>query len=233
MEQKRSVRRVTLTLLLLAVMVCGTSCRDTGSDQEHADGIQFRNKLREHECIIAATNDIEFEFSQRLMLKLDSMKNAELVHQKKERWTEDEVKVLVKEIEDFVVARNAIKENLQGVRLKTPLPLAIRYDVAEVLDERISVSRKWKIRLERMFEAFKTDDEVLIADQIRRTYEVFQSYGMPLNDLKVAADELEEGLRLPWYSSPNPCKPSELKSNMPAIIRSSKAVKTSGSEEGN
>ena len=231
METRWSARIVTLALLVFTSSLFSTSCRDASSDRELADGKLFRNKLREHECHLDTINDKEFEYSQRLMLRLAAMKNAETRHVTNEHLTAEDVQLVVHEIDAFILARTEIKEDLVSVCLKTPLPLAFKYDVAEVLDEHIRLNRKWMVRLERLIDAFRTGEEVLINDQVRQAYELFQSYGMPPNYLKVAADELEEGLRIPWYASPNHCKSDDTAIGVAGVKKSVNPASAKNCEE--
>jgi hypothetical protein len=105
-------------------------------------------------------------------------------------------------LDEYVKLRIGIKNAVNKVTLHTPLPIAVRDDLLQALDERITVNNDWSVRLQVLRVAITWNDEASIQDQMKRCNELFQSYAPPKNILRIAADDLEEQLRLPWYSNP-------------------------------
>ena len=229
------VHNVPLLIAGLAVTFSLVSCRDRSSDQEREDGLALRKVLRENECNSSEITSREFAYSERVKLYLQAVRLSsptpadttsptaatKTVHI---RPTVDVVDRTLKPLEEFVKGRIAIKNALNSVTLKTPLPIAVRDDLLQAMDERIAVDNNWSIRLQALRGAITWNDESLIQDQMKRCDEIFQAYGPPQNVLRVAADTIEEQLRLPWYSAPprkagtseQPCGQSPLPAPSPA-----------------
>lgn len=191
--------RIPALAALVAVLLLGASCRDYSSQQEHDDGLKLRAVLRENECRITALNSQEFAYSEKVKLFLAAARTSSKTSAG--LWpTVSRVEELMVPIDGFVRFRKKIVTDLNGLLLKTPLPIAIREDVTEILGERIAANRKWYVHLTELRDAIELDDEPLVHDQVRHTNEVFQAYGSLQNALKVAADDVEEQLRLPWWN---------------------------------
>lgn len=108
------------------------------------------------------------------------------------------VDALIGRLRDIEARRTRVQDDLIRVRLLGPLPVAVRDDVVEVLGERLAVNRDWRIQLTSLRTALQNSNDIVSGDAARRLGELFEAYGPLQNTLTIAADDLEEQLRLPW-----------------------------------
>lgn len=206
------VRSVPLLAAGMVIALLTVSCRDLGSDQEREDGLAFRKVLRERECDSSEVDRREFTYVERVKLYLRplgvSAQTPTETKSSKARVTPtvELIDRALAPLAEYVKLRVGIKNALNSVTLHTPLPIAMRDDLLEALDERITVDDDWSVRLQVLRTAITLHDEALIENEIKRCDELFEAYAPPKNILRLAADDIEEQLRLPWYSAPKASK---------------------------
>jgi hypothetical protein len=204
----RFVPRVAIMISVALAMLLTGSCRDLSSDQERADGMTLRSYLRQNECRITTLNAEEFAYAESVKLFLKAAETATKADSV--LWpTTARVDEEIGELPGFEAQRRVVIRILDHVELKTPLPIAIREDVRDTLNERIANDEVWSVRLRDLREAIVLGDEVLVHDEVKRCEEAFAAYGVLQNAVKVAADDIEEQLRLPWWNDERPCGQNE------------------------
>jgi hypothetical protein len=188
------VKQIVCLAALALVALCG--CGDSSTEIERKEGLQLRRVLRQCSNELGKIHAVEHQFAvnvRRFLATIGVNSPGE------PKWpTVESVTDLIKRVTSIEADRTKIQYQLNAEILKSPLPIAIREDVVDELEEQLAVNRQWRVHLNSLRQALENQQEVIAREATEQLIELFRAYGPLRNHLRLAADDIEEQLRLPW-----------------------------------